>query len=172
MPLNVNTDLILDEFLLLKSESQLPKYYYHERIDTYWQRIFDIKRESGEYKYVYIPILIKSVLILSHGQADVERGFSKSVRTLTKERANMNEQTLNNILLISSALEIFYDNNIKNIEIDKKMLQLGLSAYKNYEAYLNLKKEKEREKQRQWFEEEEKIRRANELKKYLMKTET
>lgn len=84
----------------------------------------------------------------------------------------MNEQTLNNILLISSALEIFYDNNIKNIEIDKKMLQLGLSAYKNYEAYLNLKKEKEREKQRQWFEEEEKIRRANELKKYLMKTET
>ena len=64
------------------------------RIDHYWRKIFEYKLPSGETKYPNLSILIKSVLSLHHGNSDVERSLSDNKNTCTKERTELNEETL------------------------------------------------------------------------------
>ena len=46
------------------------------RIDHYWRNIFSIKMEDGNIKNKCLSELVKSALILPHGNADVERSLS------------------------------------------------------------------------------------------------
>jgi len=63
---------------------------YHE-IDYYWNKILSIVRSNGHLKYSTLSKLIKNVLIISHGNADVERGFSTNGNLLTEERTLLSE---------------------------------------------------------------------------------
>ena len=45
-------------------------------IDTYWHKIGLVKDDNGQLKYSLLSKLAKSVLIVPHGNADVERLFS------------------------------------------------------------------------------------------------
>lgn len=158
-PLQEDPDLFLNEYKLLQTDSGTP-IYSNERVDHYWNKVFStMKRENGELKYVYLPLLFKCLLCVSHGNSDVERGFSRSGKVLTADRANMDEHTLNSILLVSFGLSILYNNDIKKVSIDKEMLRLASVAHKAYENYLECKKnenkqriEKEKESQSQQLE--------------------
>ncbi|CAF4919702.1 unnamed protein product, partial [Rotaria sp. Silwood1] len=47
---------------------------YH-RIDYYWNKVLSITTTDGRHKYSTLSKLIKNILIIPHGNADVERGF-------------------------------------------------------------------------------------------------
>jgi len=47
-----------------------------KRVDHYWREILLLKACDGCYKFENMTKLIKTVLLLPHGNADVERGFS------------------------------------------------------------------------------------------------
>ena len=53
------------------------------RIDVYWNQFFKKTDKAGEMKYQLVSNVVKAALSLSHGSADVERGFSSSQRVMT-----------------------------------------------------------------------------------------
>jgi len=55
-------------------------------MDHYWHEILLLKAHDDSYKYVKMVKLIKAVLLLPHGNADVERGFSINNDVITKDR--------------------------------------------------------------------------------------
>ena len=52
-----------------------------------------------------VPVKLKSVLVLPHGSADVEHGFSVSYNVLTAECTDMTLQTLNGLFVTKDALQ-------------------------------------------------------------------
>ena len=50
------------------------------RVDHYWAEVFKEKSLQGEFKYSILQKLIKTLLSLAHGNADVERSLSANKR--------------------------------------------------------------------------------------------
>ena len=55
-------------------------------IDIYWYKVGQLKDDSGQLKYSLLSKLAKSILIIPHGNADVERLFSHMGLTKTKPK--------------------------------------------------------------------------------------
>ena len=53
-------------------------------IDTYWHKISQILDSDGKICYPLLTKLAKAVLIIPHGNADVERSFSHMDQTKQK----------------------------------------------------------------------------------------
>jgi hypothetical protein len=77
---------------------------YHE-IDYYWNKVLSIVRSNGYSKYPTLSKLIKNVLIISHGNADVERGFSTNGNILTEERTLLSEKSINGLRITYDAVQ-------------------------------------------------------------------
>ena len=52
-----------------------------QRIDHYWASVFQEKKMQGKLNYSVLQKLVKSLLSLAHGNADVERSLSANKRT-------------------------------------------------------------------------------------------
>ena len=59
-------------------------------IKNIWN-IFSMKMEDGNIKYKCLPELVKSALILPHGNADVERSLSVNTSVVTEDRPHIGE---------------------------------------------------------------------------------
>lgn len=99
-------------------------------MDDFWYTIFD--RPT---KYTNLDILVKSLLCISHGNADVERGFSTSGLVLTDLKPQMKVRTL--IDEIKS-----YQNKIHLFPINSDLIKLAHNAKKRYDLYLQNEIEK------------------------------
>lgn len=96
---------------------------------------------NGEKIYPNLELFIRTVLSLSHGNADIERGFSRSALIMTEDRAQMNLRTLNAIIDVKEGLK--YDG----ICIDMKLLKQAKMAYSSYNSYLeNCKADEDKQK--------------------------
>jgi len=69
---------------------------YH-RIDYYWNKVLGITTTDGRLKYPTLCKLIKNVLIIPHGNADVERGFSINENLVSKNRSNLSDTSINGL---------------------------------------------------------------------------
>ena len=78
---------------------QLIKY---ERIDMYWSKVGHMTRPSGERKYPTLMKLARIALTLNHGNADIERGFSKNKLMVTSHRTRLSMPTINGLRTVSS----------------------------------------------------------------------
>ena len=67
-------------------------------IDVYWHRIGQVEDMSGKLRYPLLTRLAKSVLIIPHGNADVERMFSHMGLNKTKIRNSLGVDTLTALL--------------------------------------------------------------------------
>lgn len=90
------------------------------RLDTSW-----FKELSGS-SHRALWNLIKTLLLLSHGQASVERGFSQNKEIMVD---NMSEPTLRSLRAISDA--ITHAGGVTNIKVDKQMLIAVVGARQN-----------------------------------------
>lgn len=131
------------------------------RIDHFWSKIFEINL-GGCSKYPHLTTVVKAILCLSHGNAEVERGFSQSIRIMTKDRNAMSEKTMNSILVVLDALNHVYHNRIEEIPIREELLILARNAHSSYESYLS-------EKKKQDELEADELRRKEEERKALEK---
>lgn len=97
-------------------------------------------------RYPNLTILVKAALSLSHGNADLERGFSQSGKFLTESRSSMSERMLNSINLIKDALKL-YSNKAELVPIPTELVKMARSAHQSYKIYLdNKRQEEEKEK--------------------------
>ncbi|CAN7945309.1 unnamed protein product, partial [Ixodes hexagonus] len=79
------------------------------RVDDFWQTIFELRLDNGAFKYPLLGALVKALLCLSHGNADVERGFSENRRML-QERASLSIASINGLRAIMSFSERYGRN--------------------------------------------------------------
>lgn len=139
---NVDYDKLECEWRLLQQDEKVRFYLNkNERIDTYWSGIFNLKSHVDHQspKYVEIKRVVQNALALTHGNADVERGFSISSKILTPEKSRMTEKTLNAKLYITDGLKK-HDKLVYKVPITADLIKLAQGAYSSYKLYL----EKER----------------------------
>ena len=86
--------LITGEWKLYQAEADTVIDVTKCRIDHYWRKIFKLTTSAGELKYPTLRKLVKSVLSLHHGNADVERSLSDNKNTCTKDRVGLHDDTL------------------------------------------------------------------------------
>lgn len=141
LPFFSNISELDDEWRLLKLENFEP-FAEKCRLDHFWRKLFDLKI-NGVAKYPNLRVVVQALLCLSHGNAEVERGFSLSARVLTKDRNPLHERTLNSILIVSDAIKHDYENCVNNIEITPELHKLAQTARQHYEEYLTTKKQQE-----------------------------
>ncbi|CAF4661877.1 unnamed protein product [Rotaria sp. Silwood2] len=69
---------------------------YH-RIDYYWNTILGITTADGRPKYPTLGKLIKNILIIPHGKADIERGFSINENMVPQNRSLLSDTSINGL---------------------------------------------------------------------------
>lgn len=104
-----------------------------QRLDTFYFELLDDKDQ-----FAVLWKVVKLVLILSHGQADVERGFSINKDVVS---FNMGTETL-------CAYRMVYDGisqmecKVHEVVISKEMLQSCKFSHQRYRAHVEEQKEK------------------------------
>ena len=134
-----SSDVAQAEWLLLRTETG-PREDI-TRIDHFWSHYFGLVNERGDSKYLELTKLIKAVLTLSHGSADVERGFSRSGRILGEDQALMSERVLDARLMVYDTLRL-YGEKPERFVITKELLNLARSARSWYQQCPDEKKKK------------------------------
>ena len=141
------------------------------RVDHYWAVVFKEKSLQGEFKYSILQKLIKSLLSLAHGNADVERSLSANKKTVTPDRASLGDLTINGLRTVKDRVRVCGAPH--KVEITKGLLRAANEAHKAYskrlsdekEELANKKRSEEVEKQRLRDAEKEREREAEKLEK-------
>lgn len=147
----------IDEWCLIKAfvrAESLDKF--KGRLDDFWNKIFDVKELNELPKFPAVTKIVKCFLALTHGSADVERGFSTSGDVLTDDKTLMTERTLNAKLNTKCGLKMFYGNSPISVPIDKDFIKSARYAYQNYSLYMEKCKEEELKKQERKDRDEQK----------------
>ena len=121
-----------------------------KRIDDYWVEVCGIRDETGKKKYSNLWILVKCIMLISHGNADPERGFSINKHMLAIHGTSLGEQTIVAIRLIKDY--VVQCGGIGKVPLSDKLLQSCKLARSRYGADL--------EEKRKLAEKEEKARLA------------
>ena len=64
-----------------------------ERIDCFWNQIFLLNDQVSRKKYPNLEKIVRMSLVLSCGNADVEREFSKSKGILSEDKTLIDERS-------------------------------------------------------------------------------
>ena len=100
---NIDIDVLSDEWRLYQLENISDSLLKDEhdttrRVDHFWRDIFAIVGNDGiTPKYPVLTVFVKSLLVIAHGNSDVERGFSDSGHSVTAERASLSEASINGL---------------------------------------------------------------------------
>ncbi len=113
-------------------------YVKYRRIDEYWYRVLQITDTRGEAKYHSLAVIVKIALSISHGQADVERGFSTNKRILDN-RTVLGEEALRGLRTVNEVIRKY--DSIVNIPISRNLISAYRNAYKEYKSALDKEKE-------------------------------
>ena len=73
----------------------------YERIDVYWNKVGKMTRSTGKRKYPALMKLARIALTLKHGNANVEKGFSKNKLLLISHRTRLEIPAINGLRMVS-----------------------------------------------------------------------
>ncbi|CAF2834584.1 unnamed protein product [Rotaria sp. Silwood2] len=120
-----STDMIDDSWIIKRKYKGLQEQEhieYHE-IDYYWNKVLSIVVVNGHPKYPTLSKLVKNILIMSHGNADVERGFSINGNILTEERSLLSEKSINGLRTISDGVQFLGSGSVHKVPTNIDMLR-------------------------------------------------
>ena len=123
-----------------EATSQSDQVVKYERFDVYWSKVGKMTRPTGERKYPALMKLARIALTLDHGNADVERGFSKNKLLLTSHRTRLEMPAINGLHTISSYISK-YRSKPHRLPFSKDVANSIRSSHASYEV----RKKKERE---------------------------
>lgn len=156
LPTEIPTDILQDEWKALqleKVDTKLEKM----PVDEFWQNFISMENPDGTPKFPTVSKVVKMCLTLSHGSADVERGFSQSGRILTDDKGSMSLRMLNARRNIKDKLKSC-EERPELIPVTKELLSMARSANAAYKSYLEKQKLEELSKLKKKEEEEERLR--------------
>ena len=123
------------------------------RIDYFWSKIDAIRDAAGEKKFLALLMqVVKATIVLGHGNAEVERGFSESGKSVTQERVRLTEASVDGIRATNDGLKPF--SSPASVPVTKEFLQISRAAYSSHQ--LRLEKEKDERRKRQGALDEQK----------------
>ena len=154
LKVNVDLDNLADEWRMYQLE-KIPEDWHTETeepqkpicVDHFWRKVDELKDSSGERKFPSIMKVVKMALVLGHGNAEVERGFSESGKSVTDDRVRLSETSINGIRATSDGLKAFKGPG--SVPITKQLLQLGRSAHAHYALRLEEERKEKKEAQKQ-----------------------
>ncbi|KAJ8875451.1 hypothetical protein PR048_023346, partial [Dryococelus australis] len=110
-------------------------------IDAYWSALQKIRNRLRELKYPLLSCLVIAALTLSHGQADVEQGFSMNKHFISPSCSLLTAQTINGIRTVQSVIKL--RGGVCQVPLSPMCLKYFRDASSKYKAYLeDCKKEK------------------------------
>ena len=76
---------MLDEWTLLQADQEVSELDTNQQVDHYWNSLFLLKAIDGSSRYQFLPLVIKSGLVLAQANAESERILSINARVVTSE---------------------------------------------------------------------------------------
>lgn len=159
---DIDNTVLQDECLMLKLEvdGMLEK---SKSMLEFWKQVFGLKYNTGSIKYPNLSALVQGCFTLSHGNADVERGFSISANVLDEGKTTMSVELLNALLNIRSGMKL-YDNKPHKFVVNNDLIKLARQANCSYRIDCE-EKRKRREEKLEEEKKKEKRKREEEKKK-------
>ena len=99
--------------------------------------------EDGKIEYKCLPELVKSALILLHGNSDVERSLSVHTSVVTEDRPHIGEATVCSIRIVKDAVEFFdpISAQPQKVPLTRELLRRAKMAYASCRQRLDRDKE-------------------------------
>lgn len=131
-------DLLKAEWKIYRRENVCEEFCekLENSIDDYWRLIFSLKDVEGREKFVVLSKLVKCLLALSHGNGDVERGFSENSFLFSDDRSTLSEKSINGLRSTRDAIRYFAQGNPHEVPITDELVQNVLSAHLRYKQDL------------------------------------
>ena len=137
------------------------------RIDYFWSKVDAIRDIAGETKFPLLMQVVKATIMLGHENAEVERRFSESGKSVTQERVCPTEASVDGIRATNDGLRPF--SSPASVPITKKFLQMGRAAHSSYQSRLEKENEECRKRQRALNEQKEEELRVKAAQEKLSK---
>ena len=156
---------VSDEWRLYLHDKDITKPDKDTRVDHYWHCIFKLQTTNGNSRYSLLTRIVKTALVLPHGNSDVKRGISVNSRMLTNERNKLSEVTINGLRATKDMIK-FSDPQLhrpERIPVTKKLLNSVRSANSAYRQKCEEREEEERKKKEKEKEEADFARRQQEM---------
>ena len=90
----LNVTEVVDEWKVFQVENDLPGYNPKERIELFWNTIFQLQSADGDLRYKLQPVVIKSALLLGQTIAESECSLFVNARIVAQEKASIGEKKL------------------------------------------------------------------------------
>jgi hypothetical protein len=117
---------VIDESWYIKSKYQDSdnnnQVEYH-RIDYYWNQIISLTNNVGLPKYPTLAKIVRNVLIMSHGNSDVERGFSINEHFVTEHITLLSLSSINRLRSTWDAIKYFGSGSSHLVLIKNDMIR-------------------------------------------------
>ncbi|CAF1297097.1 unnamed protein product [Rotaria sp. Silwood1] len=101
-------------------------------IDTYWYHVFSTHTTIGTPQYVTLTKLVKCLLSLSHGNSDVERGFSQNNHLVSDERSSLNEASINGLRVTNAGVKFFGGGKVHMVPTTATLISNVQEAHSRY----------------------------------------
>ena len=141
---------VSDEWRLYLHDKDITKPDKDTRVDHYWRCIFKLQKTNGNSRYPLLTRIVKTALVLPHGNSDVEREISVNSRMLTNERNKLSEVTINGLRATKDMIK-FSDPQLhrpERIPVTKKLLNSVRSAHSAYRQKCEEEREEEEKKKK------------------------
>jgi hypothetical protein len=86
-------------------------------IDKYWYHVMSTVTATGTPQYVVLTKLVKCLLSLSHGNSDVERGFSQNNHLVSDDRSSLSEAAINGLRATNAGVKFFGDSKVHMVKV-------------------------------------------------------
>ena len=146
----ISTSEVIDEWKLFQVDNELPDYNQQERIEKYWNAVFQLQSSDGQLRYKLLPAVIKSALTLGQTNAESEHSLSVNAAIVTRERTLLSENTIIGLRVVKEAVRFFdpVSNQPEKIAITDDLRRFVRNAHAAYKERLEREREDE-EKKRQ-----------------------
>ncbi|CAF2061871.1 unnamed protein product [Rotaria magnacalcarata] len=123
-----------------KEDNSGNEYVVYHRIDYYWNKVLGITTIDGRLKYPTLNKLIKNALIIPHGNADIERGFSINEHMIPQNRSSLSDSSINGIRSVYDGVKFAGAGSSHKVHINKDIIKSVEKSYQLYKNDLNLRK--------------------------------
>ncbi|CAM4967600.1 unnamed protein product [Rotaria socialis] len=121
-----------------QTDSSGHEHITYHRIDFYWNNIFEITTTNGRPKYPVLTKLIKNILIISHGNADVERGFSINENIISSNRSSLSQLSINSLRTTYDTVKNSNGVYSHNVPIHKELIKAAQSSFSFFNEELSI----------------------------------
>ena len=138
LQLAISTSEVIDEWKLFQVDNELPDYNQQERIEKYWNTVFQLQSSDGQLRYKLLPAVIKSALTLGQTNAESECSLSVNAAIFTQERTLLSENTIIGLPCCQRSCKVFdpVSNQPEKIAITDDLRRFVRNAHAAYKERL------------------------------------